>query len=83
MLTCEKLLHGNREFKPFPLYHSIDSEGKKVKIKQPHYPYKCERLAQRYRVSGQSFTAFAVLCKSHARQAEEKDGLKLVPEVEA
>lgn len=93
-MTCEKLLHGNRANKPFPQFHTVemveddkgDDKGverpKKKPIPQPHFPYKCERTARKYKVSGTSFTAFAVLCKSHAKAAQEKEGFTL-QEVEA
>ena len=84
-MTCEKLLHGNRTNKPFPQFHSIvmvkDDKGverpKKIPVPQPHFPYKCERTASKYKVSGDSFTTFAVLCKSHAKAAVKKEGFRL------
>lgn len=89
-MTCEKLLHGNRANKPFPQFHTVemveDDKGverpKKKPIPQPHFPYKCERTASKYKVSGTSFTALQCCANLTLRPLRRKKG-SLFQEVEA
>lgn len=67
-MLCEKLVHGDRKFLPFPQFHRMEA-GKKLPIPQEEFPYKCKRLARKFRVSGQSFSCIAVLCKQHQKAA--------------
>lgn len=66
---CEKLIHGDREYKP--------TETFGYGVKETEHPYRCARLAKNYEVRGQSFTAFAVLCKTH-KAAAEHEGFILI-----
>jgi hypothetical protein len=77
-MLCEKLIHGHREGKLV-----VDKEtGEKRRVgESTHHPYRCGRPAERLRVEGDSFTAFATLCKIH-KDAAIREGFKVsvVPE---
>lgn len=71
MLLCEKVVHGERDYMPFPEFHQI-VKGEKVPVPQKEFPYKCQRRARKYVVRGQSFCCEAVLCEQHKKAAIEE-----------
>jgi hypothetical protein len=79
-MNCEILLHGKREFMPFPEFSEVKDE-KRVPMKQQGYPYRCLRSAKLYEVRGFSFSTTATLCEAHAESARKEDFV-LVPEKE-
>lgn len=72
-MICEKLMHGHRQGR---LVTDKESGEKKRVGQSENHPYKCGRPAVRYEVSGDSFTAFAELCKIHM-EAAQREGFRL------
>lgn len=74
-MLCEKLVHGDRAYMPFPEFYRIEN-GQKRPIAQKEFPYKCLRRARMFRVSGQSFSCTAILCEQH-KEAAIREGFTL------
>lgn len=72
-MTCEKLIHGHRAGKL--VMNKETGQMERVGASE-HHPYKCGRPATMLKVSGDSYTAFAVLCKLH-RAAAVREGFKV------
>jgi hypothetical protein len=71
-LTCEKLIHGHKAGR-----RTVAEDGTVTWVgASTHHPYKCGRPADRLEVHGDSYTAFATLCKIHKNSAI-REGFKL------
>ena len=73
MAKCEKLVHGHRYGRV--VVNKVTGEKTTVE-ESTHHPYRCDRPAFRLEVKGDSFTAFATLCKIHMAAAE-REGFKV------
>ena len=72
-MECEKLMHGHKSGR----WKTDKATGEKVLVGQStNHPYKCGRPAVSYFVHGESYTAFATLCKIH-KLAAEREGFRV------
>lgn len=72
-MECERLIHG---YKRGRVVEDKTTGEKRLVGQSTNHPYRCGRPAVSYLVHGDSFTAFASLCKMH-KSAAEREGFRL------